>query len=262
MSGPMVRAILEGRKTMTRRVVKGLPDGIKFVSAIPESGYQYRFTDFNGTNIDLHCPYGRPQLPLEPPRDRLWVRETWKPLSKHSKPTIQPLAVMDGVAPTYETERGVCFAADGSIVWSPYKTTIQNLRRDAPTKAKPHLPVSSKWKPSIHMPRWASRITLEIVNVRVERLQEISEADCIAEGVQVPVTTQNCPPGKARILTQLTGPGPRGTFAPYAYLPDGDDSIEAYSRAHFASLWDSINAKRGYGWKQNPFVWVIQFQKL
>lgn len=75
-SSSMVRAILEERKTQTRRVVKGLPKSIRCASAIPESGYQYRFTDFKGTAIDLRCPYGRPVIPLEP-ADRLWVRETF-----------------------------------------------------------------------------------------------------------------------------------------------------------------------------------------
>lgn len=86
-----------------------------------------------------------------------------------------------------------------------------------------------KWRPSIYMPRWASRITLEVVKVRVERLQDISEADARAEGVpQCPAYTK--------------------TDTPY--------------KKEFERVWDEINGKRGYGWSVNPFVWVIEFRKL
>ncbi|MBA7687968.1 hypothetical protein ES703_96442 [subsurface metagenome] len=86
-----------------------------------------------------------------------------------------------------------------------------------------------RWKPSIHMPRWASRILLEITDIRVERLQEITGKDCILEGI------------------------------PYSYLdfPAGEDEIQS-----FAQLWDSLNAKRGYGWETNLWVWVISFKRL
>ena len=84
------------------------------------------------------------------------------------------------------------------------------------------------WRPSIHMPRWASRITLEVVSVRVERLQEISETDALAEGIN----------GEELFRAQ-------------GYAPDA-----------FRKLWDSLNAKRGYGWAKNPYVWVIEFKRL
>jgi hypothetical protein len=88
-----------------------------------------------------------------------------------------------------------------------------------------------KWKPSIHMPRWASRIHLEITGVRVERLQEISEEDARAEGVNHQRWPESDP-----------------------YYMTGRDA--------FIELWDAINAKRGYSWDSNPFVWVVEFQPI
>ncbi len=135
-SGPMVRAILEGRKTQTRRVVKpqpvygdvcGLFAAWQFKKTKTESYLYPNALD----SILASCPYGQPG-------DWLWVREAWA-------------AAASGI----KTSSGCLFAADGGV--------------------------AGKFKPSIHMPRWASRITLEIVSVRVERLQDISEADAKAE---------------------------------------------------------------------------------
>jgi hypothetical protein len=209
-SGPMVKAILEGRKTQTRRVVNPQP---------PENLWEIwkRFPN------QKPCPYGAPG-------DRLWVRETWKPLGSHSQPVIEELPpVMTGVAPAYEVRRGACYRVDGEIRWDSHVTTIHDLRSDAPTKGKSHLPVTEKWKPSIFMPRWASRVTLEIINVRVERLQEITEADAVAEGVQ-------CDPMFPAALTDRTS---------------------------FSKGWDTINGKRkGCVWSDNPWVWVVGFKSL
>ena len=135
-SGPMVRAILEGRKTMTRRVIKLQPTGAADVQyrvaaavTMPVSGRQQV------------CPYGRVG-------DHLWVRETWAP---HAWPPT---------GPSYQ------YAADDQY------------------------PAPERWRPSIHMPRAASRITLEVLNVRVERLHDISEEDAKAEGVTLNGTSR------------------------------------------------------------------------
>jgi len=88
-----------------------------------------------------------------------------------------------------------------------------------------------KWKPSIHMPRWASRITLEVTGVRVERVQAITEADAEAEGI-----------------------------AFMRDIPDADETLTA--KVLFEILWESINAKRGYGWDVNPWVWVVEFRRV
>lgn len=200
-SGAMVRAILDGRKTQTRRAVK--PQ-----AAYPASYDSVRYR-INGCAAEFYlpgatepairwlCAYGKPG-------DRLWVRETFTP---------------DGVNAKAAADLGrqsVHYRADG----------------EAPDYLK------VRWRPAIHMPRWASRITLEVERVRVERLQEISESDAIAEGV-LPLTGQ--------FLGSFAVPGTRAA--------SGTTAVECFSR-----LWDSINQKKGFGWAANPWVWVIEFK--
>jgi len=182
-SGPMVRAILEGRKTMTRRVA--CPPG-------------YNLTDYGLA----HCRYGQPG-------DRLWVRETWA--AGACADMLNPSALS---RKTWLIDNGgLWYEADG---------------------AAPLTPISPKGKtrPSIFMPRWASRILLEVTSVSVERVQDISETDAKAEGA---------PWLGAGFLAKL-----------------GDGSY----REGFYDLWDSINAKRGYGWDANPWVWVVKFKRI
>ncbi len=183
-SGPMVRALLEGRKTQTRRVIDerqriGYP-----AHEIPFACAEYFTTDGAGS-FGWKCPYGIPG-------DRLWVRETWQVL-----------------------DNSVRFATDGDYdVVNP----------------KP-------WRPSIHMPRWASRLMLEVISVRVERVQKISEADAIAEGIT------------------------KDEAREYVYIghPPSD---EAYAAA-YADLWQKIYGKReGCAWSDNPYVWVVEFRKI
>lgn len=211
-SAPMVRAILDGRKTMTRRVVftrvkdsggneaqrcERESDGWWFYYDHP-SGDTWR----NWCMQFEHCPHGQPG-------DLLWVRETWRLGGMYA----------DGFgadhAPDTKREQ-LCYRADAD---------------DG----------VDKWRSPIHMPRWASRITLEITDVRVERVQEISESDAKAEG-----------------LTQV-GDGL------YHYWRVGDwngQDHAGYSRptAAFRALWSSINGdKTGCSWQENPWVWVIEF---
>jgi hypothetical protein len=172
MSTPMVKAILDGRKTMTRRVMKLHSLSGKLYLRIKQvfpTGWRYIPID---NKIIKHCPHGIPG-------DRLWVRETFY---AESKDTIY-----------YKAS------------WTGYE--------DAP---------NSGWKPSIFMPRWASRITLEITNVRVERLQEITEENAKAEGTV--------------------------------------NEFFASDRYWFKDLWDSINGKK-YPWSSNPWCWVIEFKR-
>jgi hypothetical protein len=187
-SSEMVRAILDGRKTQTRLVVKPQPEtSFPFAKCIKwgemESDRGIWGVPGWGTSV-RRCPYGQPG-------DCLWVRETWCP-------------TMDGAEVAY------------------YKATIDQQIVKGP-----------KWKPSIHMPRWASRIALEVTGVRVERVQDISEGDAIAEGIEP-------------------------HFAAIAEM--SHDAISPESE--FALLWDSINAKRGYSWDSNPWVWVVEFKVL
>lgn len=195
-STEMVRTILEGRKTQTRRLLKPQPGQIRW-AAVVVNGY--------GGWVDEHgrpcpCPYGRPG-------DRLWVRE------RH---TFADTNGEDRVTVHYsdETEATVEVSMDAAekVAW-----WIEDREVDGD---------GNNWRSPIHMPRWASRITLEIINVRAERLQEISLADALAEGIQ-------------------WQPGQRS--APVL---------------DYAALWDSINSKRGWGWEKNPWVWVLAFTRV
>ena len=179
-SGPMVRAILDGRKTQTRRAIH--PDIGNWLEEVSPGDWRYIVDIPEGSMPAIEaCPYGQPG-------DRLWVRETF---------AVQPELWAAGHGP-----QPIHYLAD----------TPRDQIEDYVVK------------PSIHMPRWASRITLEITDVRVERVQEIAIDDIYAEG---------CPP-----------------------ISCGDeDASELYE--WFSGLWDDINAKRGYGWDANPRVWVI-----
>jgi len=109
-----------------------------------------------------------------------------------------------------------------------------------------------QWWPSIHMPKWAARLWLRITNVRVERVQDISIKDVFNEGIQIPVNN-----GKP--LLRLTGN--KNNPPPTDYLQE-DYTSDDFIRAYFASLWDSLNAKRGHYWKSNPWVWCISFERI
>ena len=181
-SAPMVRALLAGTKTQTRRVVKPqpveLPDFNRGGLSYNVRGSVYRA--WNPAVMDPSCPYGRRG-------DRLWVREAWTQACHPPRPGAE-----------------VFYRADGEIA-----------------------PELGPWIPSIHMFRWASRITLEIVSVRVERLRDISEADAMAEGAE-PYRLPVHPAREA--LRHVDG---------------------------FSNLWESINGPGS--WASNPWVWVVEF---
>ncbi len=229
-SGPMVSAILDGRKTQTRRVVKPQPD---------EDGltrYAGTLTPWLGTSErEYSCPFGAPG-------DRLWVRETWS--AEFEWPEDNGGISFNAWKEQPAAFRGLkslnrlYFAADETIYGAGDGGGL-----DGPVGDKDSFPADLKWRPSIHMPRWASRITLEITSVRVERLQEISEGDAKAEGAAVQFRTVIPVDGK-----------PIGATKAY--------TIPSSHRGGFANLWDSLNAKRGHGWDANPFCWVIEFRRL
>lgn len=197
-SGEMVRAILEGRKIQTRRVVK-LDLANDFdpprSQADVDAGYPF-FQDKYGDHhkaVD-HCPYGKAG-------DRLWVRETWNLFATDN-------GKWHHYGPVPKTPESL-----PENVWAGYKATEKDEK--------------IKWKPSIHMPRWASRINLEITGVRVEQVQDISDNDALKEGVD---TTNS--------------------------------SIPTYPKQRFEKLWNSINADRGFGWDMNPWVWCLTFKRV
>lgn len=211
-SGPMVRAILEGRKTQTRRIVKG--KGTWAVVDNPDSERTWPGAeDECGDWQDFECPYGEIG-------NRLWVRESFCQLRREhyhdgSKPRE---AFMD----VYDRVNGCAYAAD-----TQPGTDGDDARRE----------YGYKWTPSIHMPRWASRITLEITGVRVERLNDLSESDAIAEGIE-PV----------RQIWKLYGKRQPGTA-----------EATGQPRKSYVSLWEAINGPGS--WVANPWVWVVEFKR-
>ncbi len=203
-SSPMVRALLRevGPKTQTRRVVT-VPFG-QGKRYVPWDPY---YADFDGCLMfqdqygDWHDFEKDAHCPYGSIGDRLWVRETFR------------------VLPSYDDEG----------------KSIDNIQY----RADGHKAISGwSWTPSIHMPRWASRITLEITGVRVERLRDISKEDAKAEGVmQTPFGSWIIDDGWTNTTFNV---GPINVFADY---------------------WDSIYAKRGQGWADDPWVWRIEFRK-
>lgn len=188
-SAPMVRAILDGTKTQTRRVAHVTDEGCRPGFITPTAGFTPRRIESHYT----YCPYGQPG-------DRLWVRETH--------------AIVPRTA--YANSVGV------NQVLRPDDNHDAAVFREGWERSKP-----GRWRPSIHMPRWASRITLEIVRVRVERLHDISEQDAWAEGCL-----------------------------------GWDDDVTGGSSgyAEFWNLWESINGEGS--WNKNPWVWVVEFKKV
>lgn len=184
-SGPMIRALLDGRKRQTRRVLKVSP------TKKPGSIDDYMIDRVNIGPL----PYKTGDL--------LWVRERWS--DEHLAP--------------------------GEVYY--YATALEDgLRADEVAEIR--------WRPSIHMPRWASRITLEVTAVRVQRLQEISQEDARAEGV----ATEEWEDWRENVTSIA--------------MPEG--SYIENERDLFRDLWDSLNAERGFGWDDNPWVIAVSFR--
>lgn len=190
-NGAMVRAILAGAKTQTRRVVRWPTtddDGARVITS-RETGERWPYARRGLNDTPVRCPLGAPG-------DDLWVRETWSP-RENVDPTVN-----------VEKARHYChyaatYVGDLNSEWHPY----------------------GKWRPSIHMPRWASRLTLRVTTVRVERLHDITEGDARAEGVL--------------------------TLEPRT----GATSV----RERFADLWSEVYGRES--WDANPWVWVVSFNR-
>lgn len=188
-STEMVKAIIEDRKTQTRRIIMPQPDdsGLHDHTKFPMS-LQSELTDWwgtveeNGESKKFNCRYGKPG-------DILWVRETWN---------------TDGDFIDYKADMWNDIA---SWAFSP-----------------------PGWKPSIHMPRKACRIFLEVTNIRVERVQDITEDDAKKEGFR-----------------EIDDPGAGNQY---------------FAWELFEKYWNKLNEKRGYGWGKNPWVWVVEFKKI
>lgn len=215
-NGNMVRAILDGRKTQTRRIVK------------PQPLYSYGIVEFRPKNpcqpvilmdskfktsefMKKYCPYGQPG-------DRLWVRETWHVAdASYHTPSNGP----------ERCDYTIGYRAKGNAaiypncIWVQFERPIKNIWQNK----------FDNWRPSIHMPKWASRITLEVTGVRVERIQDISNEDARAEGA-----------------------------IPFEYAEKCIDLGHPYeARSLFKTSWDKIYPG---SWEKNCWVWVVEFRRV
>jgi len=222
MQGWGVRGIIDGRKTQTRRVITRILGKGRVTEFGPSTtrGYDWHFRDRHMRWHDVHTPWLMERCPYGKPGDLLWVRETWK------------------VQPTPGCSFGDSMMGRKLSVF--YKDeTRRDFVGEAINGPGIHVDIAALdydpmkygiWRPSIHMPKWAARLWLRLTDVRVERVQDITEADAVAEGV--------------------TPCGEHATLCPdHCY------------RNEFAVLWNSINAKRGYSWVSDPWVWVLTFEK-
>jgi hypothetical protein len=233
-SGEMVRAILDGRKTQTRGPIS-LP---RWAEACNEDYdfemdgeplWPHAISKKTGCMTSIECPYGEEG-------DHLWVREAFA--------DVEGLDYMNpgNISETHKNMR-----------W--FKAGMHSCSRPDNMRGK--------WRPSIFMPRWASRIALEVLSIRVERLQDISAFDALQEGINLPVPSgcdvapfpkdfgewteekRECwIEGQARTtyLTRCT---------------DAQDHVDAFHK-----LWDSIYASKGQGWETNPWVWAVEFKRI
>lgn len=199
-SGPMVRALLDGSKTQTRRPLYVVTKN--FGSACFDRRYPPPLLDFERPQHGPGEGFTLSGWRKAQPGDRLWVRETFAKIDGQTRPWIE----------------------------TDYRATYTHGDR-----LGDRLGIRKKWTPSIHMPRAASRITIEVIAMRVERLQAISETDAIAEGVE-------------RSEAEVT-------LAAQRFLIRQSIHVDRYAR-----LWDSINGAGS--WDANPWVWVIEFRRV
>ncbi|HDG8163929.1 TPA: hypothetical protein PCO66_004114 [Klebsiella pneumoniae] len=228
-NGEMVRALLSGRKTQTRRIIKPQPE----VTLSGSLSGKWLSRPLNGLllpkieDIAIHCPFGAVG-------DRIWVRETWGVVSHafsddglmidwvpdRPATAIHEMPFGNGYYSGY-----AIYATDGDFTWGD-DDGYEDGRWC--------------WKPSIHMPRAASRILLEITDVRVERLNAISQEDAEAEGIDMEALydSQDC----------------------YDCIADHNMTGRPTVTGAFKYLWESIYGEEG--WKSNPWVWVIEFKRF
>lgn len=267
-SGRMVRAILDGKKTQTRRIVnmrnvdyiggKGHEDDPNNWGFADEYGDWYVIgRDYprpgminSGDTSSICCPYGEPPMACRPNADRLWVRESWRigawkedgriaidyraSPEENRTPWCNPgEEAFDKLISQSDDDCEMAIAQKRGSVRRVIDDDGYDLwkwdRGDSPCR----------WRPSIHMPRWATRLRLEITDVRVERVQSISDDDARAEGVD---TFENAYPA-CRDQPLTSG------------------ELATGHRGAYAVLWDDLNAERG-SWKTNPWVWAITFRRV
>jgi len=235
-SAEMVRAILDGRKKQTRRVIKPQPTGAtSWLPHIEASGF---YPDKISAKPErLVCKYGKPG-------DQLWVRETWGAVWPADEPV-----------PLRQCE--IEYRAD-----LPPGCTDRPGEWPADEGNGPEVP---KWRPSIHMPRWASRITLRIAGIRVERLQDISEDDARAEGCEArpfpgPWWQGYRDLGDGQLFHQqaIGEAAPDWMIEPKKMPPT--PWLDLSARDGFRSIWMGLHGPGA--WDENPWVWVISFERV
>lgn len=229
-NGAMVRAILDGRKTQTRRVIKSIPwrpdanPEFSHAAAFSNSG-EFRIAGSEEMTTGFRCPHGEIG-------DRLWVRETWADANSWDGPCVLYRAdgdrrhLVDDCSPVdYDRYPGASFAQWAADVESG---------------------TEGRWRPSIHMPRWACRLVLEITNVRAERLKMIGHNDSINEGV--------------RRIEVAPGYDPKYSVQAITWTDIVEGHADAYNdpRHAFKDIWTST----GGDWDANPWVWVIEFKRV
>lgn len=215
-SGPMIRAILAGEKTQTRRAMKPQP----FMGTPEIEGSQWLIYDGDKPVVEGKLRF------ME--GDRLWVRETWCPANSDNGPVVLYKANCDRrylVDKSYPVDYDLFPAGKGA--WSAWAGDVES----GSTKA---------YRPAIHMPRWASRLTLRVTDVRIQRLRDLSEEDAKAEGVE----------------RMKSGRG-------YYSIKHGHAAVHFgvyhdYAKEAFAELWESINGDGS--WDANPWVYAISFE--
>lgn len=229
-NGEMVRAVLDGRKTQTRRVLKVQPPDDRYTMCqlmcstdreLTKHKYKHHWCIVSEDKLEIkECGNEYFKSPYGYKGDQLWVRETFAiecnadlqdVYTEPNNPLGPVRNVLDGYSecfecPRYRASEPETILGDDEIM---------------------------RWRPSIFMPRWASRIQLEVKKIRVERVQDISEKDAISEGIIYSAG------GESKEFMERNSP-----------------------KKCFERLWDSINKERGYGWDENPWVWVIEFKKL
>ena len=227
----MIKAILNGNKTMTRRVVKfpkhAYKPDINWIKSIHQDGggnwvawstNEQQLIEFTKkaypSGEGFKCPYGKIS-------DKFWVKETWSTFPPYdNRPTIACSQILPYVIHKESGfyEKVIHKAGKENYAWGMYG--------------------EPKWKSSLFMPKTATRIWLKIIDIRIERLQDITIHDCLHEGIEI---------------------NPDNLFSPITKLSI-DTSFQLLNK--FEILWDSINKKEPYRWRDNPFVWVIDFKKL
>lgn len=257
--GESVRAILAGRKSQTRRVLKLHPQSgaADLGGARPERRRKYPFLRLaNGGEYggSIRHPFGLPG-------ERLWVRETFQLEDTYEY----------GMAEALPPE-GPTRVADEGTEWETtliprYRATQPDtlLVIDSTEDGEPIM----RWRSPMFMPRWASRVLLEVVSVRVERLQEITDEDAIAEGIERLFTPEECAPDSG--IAHVAGTDPESwSWKNYLWHGYGlscrGDLDDQWSTCRtpvlsFASRWDTINGRK-HPWTENPWVWVVEFRPV